>query len=62
MLQSDLYNNSDTYIVVKGTINVTHPNNDAYGKKLASKKIYHSIVAFQKLIIMSLIMRKTQIL
>ena len=38
MLQSDLYDNSDTYIVVKGTINVTHPNNDAYGKKLASKK------------------------
>ena len=38
MLQSDLYDNSDTYIVVKGTINVTHPNNDAYGNKLASKK------------------------
>ena len=28
---------SDTYIVVKGTINVTDPNNNAYDKKLAFK-------------------------
>ena len=56
ILQSDLYDNSDTYIVVKGTINITHPINDVYGKKLASKKMYHSIAAFQKLIIISLIM------
>ena len=59
MLQSDLYDNSDTYIVLKGTINITHLNNDAYGRKLASKKMYHSIAAFQKLIIISLIMQKT---
>ena len=35
MLESDLYDYSDAYIVVKGTINVTNPNNDAYDKKLA---------------------------
>ena len=28
---------SDTYIVVKGTINVTDPNNNAYDKKLTFK-------------------------
>ena len=37
MLQSDLCDNSDTYIVVKGTITVADPNNDAYNKKLALK-------------------------
>ena len=35
MLRSDLYDFSDAYIVVKGTINVTIPNNDVHGKKLA---------------------------
>ena len=37
MLQSDLCDYTDTYIVAKGTINVTDPNNDAYDKKLAFK-------------------------
>ena len=37
MLQSDLCNYSDAYIVVKGTINVTDPNNKAYDKKVAFK-------------------------
>ena len=37
MLTSDLCDYSDTYIVVKGKITVTNPNNDAYGKKLAFK-------------------------
>ena len=37
MLQSDLYDYSDTYIVVRGTIAVTDPNDDAYDKKLAFK-------------------------
>ena len=37
MLQSDLCNYSDAYIVVKGTINFTDPNNDAHDKKLAFK-------------------------
>ena len=30
MLQSDLCDYSDAYIVVKGTINVTNPNKDTY--------------------------------
>ena len=37
MLRSDLCDFSDVYIVVKGTITVTDPNNDAYNKKLAFK-------------------------
>ena len=37
MLQSDLCDHSDAYIVVKGTINTTDPNNDAYDEKLALK-------------------------
>ena len=37
MLQSDLRDYSYAYTVVKGTINVTDPNNDAYDKKLALK-------------------------
>ena len=37
MLRSDLYDFSDVYVVVKGTITVTNPNNNAYDKKLAFK-------------------------
>ena len=37
MLRSDLCDFSDAYIVVKGTITVTNPVNDAYDKKLAFK-------------------------
>ena len=37
MLQSDLCDYSDACIVVKRTINVTDPNNNAYDKKLAFK-------------------------
>ena len=36
-LQSDLCDYSDAYIVVKGTITVTDPNNNAYGKNLPFK-------------------------
>ena len=35
MLRSDLCDYSDAYVVVKGTINVTDPNNNAYDKILA---------------------------
>ena len=35
MLRSDLCDYSDAYIVVKGTISVTRPNNNAFDKKLA---------------------------
>ena len=37
MLQLDLCNYSDVYIVVRGTITILDPNNDAYDKKLAFK-------------------------
>ena len=37
MLQSDLCDYSDAYIVAKGTITVTDPNINAHGKKLAFK-------------------------
>ena len=37
MLRSDLCDYSDAYIVVKGKVIVTNPNNDAYDKKLAFK-------------------------
>ena len=37
MLKSDLCDFSDAYIVVKGTITVTNPNNDVHDKKLAFK-------------------------
>ena len=37
MLRSDPCDFSDAYIVVKGKITVTNPNNNAYDKKLALK-------------------------
>ena len=37
MLRPDLCDYSNAYIVVKGKITVTNPNNDAYDKKLAFK-------------------------
>ena len=36
-MRSDLRDYSDAYIVVKGKITVTNPNNNAYDKKLALK-------------------------
>ena len=37
MLRSDLFDFSDAYIVAKGTITVTNPDNNVYDKKLAFK-------------------------
>ena len=37
VLRSDFCDYSDAYIIVKGTITVASPNNDAYDKKLAFK-------------------------
>ena len=37
MLRSDLCDYSDAYILVKGIITVTNPNNNVYDKKLALK-------------------------
>ena len=44
MSQSDLCDYSDKYIVVKETIIVADPNDDAYDKKLAI--IHHLLAAF----------------
>ena len=52
MLRSDLCDFSDTYIVVKGTIIVTDPDDANYNKKLTLKNVMlHLLLAFQKLII-----------
>ena len=37
VLRSELYDYSDKYIVAKGTIHVTDPNNNEYDKQLAFK-------------------------
>ena len=37
MLSSDICDFSDVYIVVKGTVTVTNPNDASYNKKLALK-------------------------
>ena len=58
MLRSDLCGFSNAYIVVKGKIIVTNPNNDAYDKKLALKTMHHFLAVFRKLIIHLLIMQK----
>ena len=39
MLRLDLCDFSDAYVVVKGTITVTDPDNNVYDKKLAFKNI-----------------------
>ena len=60
MLQSDSCDCSDAYIVVKGTINVTDPNNDAYDiKHLPLKNNAPSISCILKIIQHFLIMQKT---
>ena len=37
MLRSDLCDYSDAYIVVKGEVTVTEPNNDGYDENVALK-------------------------
>ena len=59
MLRSDLCNYSDPYIVVKGTITVTNPDNNAYNGKLAFKNIAPFTSCILKLITHSLIMQDT---
>ena len=49
MLQSDLCDYSDAYIVVKGTINVRDPNDDPYDKKSAFKNNAPFISCFSKI-------------
>ena len=56
MLQSDIGDCSDVYIVVKGIITVTDPDVVAFDEKLALKNNVPSLAAFQKLIIHLLLM------
>ena len=59
MLRSNLCDFSGAYIVVKEKITVTGTNNRSRkNKPLAFKKMHHLLVAFQKLIIRSLIMQE----
>ena len=50
------------YIVFKGTITVTNPDNNACDKKLAFEIMHHLFLAFQKLIVHFLKMPEIQIL
>ena len=56
MLRSDLCNFSDVYIVVKGVITVTEPENET--KALHLKIMHHLSTAFQKWIAYKLTMQK----
>ena len=49
MLPSDLCDYSDVYIVDKGNINVTDPNNNTYDKKLAFKNYAPFISCISKI-------------
>ena len=51
MLTSDLCNYSDAYIVLKGTITVTDPNNDAYDKELTFILLKLNIAPFSSCIL-----------
>ena len=58
MLRSDLCDFSDAYIVVKGTITITNPDNYAYNKKLAFKNNAPFVSCISILIIHILTMLK----
>ena len=58
MLRLDLCDFSDAYIVVKETITVTYPDN-AKRKQWHLKIMHHLSIAFQKLMVYKLTMRKT---
>ena len=49
MLRSDLYDYSNSYIVVKGDITVTNPNNAERNKQQHLKIMLHLSSVFQKL-------------
>ena len=50
MLRSDLCDFSDAYIIVKGSITVTNPDDNAYDKKLASKNNESFVSCISKII------------
>ena len=51
MLRSNLCSFSDVYIVVKGNITVTDPNNAKTNKNVAFKIMHYLSTAFQKLMV-----------
>ena len=51
MLRSDLCDFSDAYIVVKGEITVTNPNNAKKIKQYCLKIMHHLLIAFQRLMV-----------
>ena len=58
MLRSDLCDFSDAYIVVKGTITVTDPDNAKRNKAVAFKNNAPLSTAFQKLMVYKLTTQK----
>ena len=47
MLQPDLCDYGDAYIVVKGIITVTNPDNNAYDRNWLLKIMHYLLAAFQ---------------
>ena len=58
MLRSDLCDYSDAYIVVKGNITVTDPDNAKETKVFHLKTMYHLSTAFQKPMVYKLTLLK----
>ena len=58
MLRSDLCDFSDTYIVAKGNITVTDPDNAKRNKVFHLKTMHHLSTAFQKIMVYKLTMQK----
>ena len=58
MLRSDLCDFSDAYIVAKGNIIVTNPDNAKRNKVLHLKIMHHLSTAFQKLMVYKLTTQK----
>ena len=51
MLRSDICDYNNVYIVVKGTITVTNPDNVKRNKLVAFKVMHHLSIAFQNLMV-----------
>ena len=58
MLRSDLCDFSGVYIVVKGTIIVTNPDDAKRNKVVVFKNMHHLSTAFQKSMVYKLTMQK----
>ena len=58
LFQSYFFDYSEAYIVAKGTVSATDPNNDVYDEKLAFKNNAPFISCIKNIIIHSLLMSK----